>query len=163
ERWVTLVAAVDTEAVRKEQAAQTGGDLGLPAALPGDRGGVAATKAAPPAQGEAPAVPRPAHGNIRAHNVPNTPTPFGHAPVGFLSSYVPAEDPKELERLRFAARTGNAADKKLKEAVAKAVPGVHWLRYDLRTGRLIEPSVVLGPVKAFMPSGVFDANALPLA
>jgi hypothetical protein len=163
ERWVTLVAAVDAEAIRSEQAAQAA-DLVLPPARPGDRAGVASTKPAPPAEWKGPAAPpRAVEGLIGAYNVPNTPPLFGDAHVSFITGFVPPEDPKEQEKLRFAARTGNKADKKLKAAAAKAVPGVHWLRYDLRTGRLIEPNIVLGPHKAFTPRGALDAADVPLA
>jgi hypothetical protein len=163
EAWVVRVAAMDSEAIRKGLAAQS--DVGLPPARPGDRTGLAVSSPSPPKEWKPPARPaQAAEKLIGAYNVPNTAPMYGEAHVGFLAGYLLPDDPKETEKLRFEARAGKkAAIDKLNAAAAKAVPGIYWLRYDLRTGRLLDPPVRLGSHKAFSPGGVFDPSAAPLA
>src|SRR5262249_29506992 len=156
ERWVLRATDLDREAIRKERAAE---EAGRPPARARDRTGVvAATPRPPPAWAPPPPPPALPEGLVGAYNVPNTPPLFGDTQVGFLSRYVPAEDPKYSEKLRHEARAVNKEANAKLEAAVKAAPGFHWRRYDLRTGRPTGDLVRLGPVPP-----AFDPAKTPVA
>ncbi len=110
----------------------------------GDRTGLATSKAKPPEQWTKPAPPPQAERLIGAVNVPNTQAIFASAHVGFLAWWTPPESPRDIETLRWKAKTNEpGANEKLKNAT-QVFKGLRWHRYDLRTGQLTGPAIKLG-------------------
>ena len=149
DHWLIKVEPLDREAIQK---GRTGGESLQPTAKPGDRADLASKKPEPPAQWTSPpAAPEPPSGLIGAYNVPGTPPLFGDVHVGFLANYMPPEDPALLDKLRFEARMagqkGKAANEQLL-AMTPKIQGPLWLRYDMRTGKLVDPPIQLGPMNS---------------
>jgi hypothetical protein len=161
---VLYVASLDREAIRRQQAAQPH-DAARPPARPGNRTGLAAGKPAPPsAWSRPPAPPEPVAGLVGAFHVPNSPPLFGDAVVGFVSSYRRLNDGKLIESLRPKAQTGNGEAAKQLDAAYKFPSGVHWHRYDLRTGKPAGPVVELWTwATSPLTGAVYDFGTAPAA
>jgi hypothetical protein len=112
----------------------------------GDRSAVVRLKPLPPAQwNRPPAPPAPAKGLQAAVKVPNSRPLWGEATVSFLSSYAELMDGRLISELRPRAQRGDKAAAKKLEEIYKFPAGIHWHRYDLRTGRPLGPSIPLWP------------------
>jgi hypothetical protein len=164
ESRVLYVASLDREAIRRQQAAQPR-DAARPSARPGDRAGLAGVKPAPPpAWTRPPAPPPPVAGLVGAFHVPNSPPLFGDVLVGFVSSYRELNDGKLIESLRPKAQTGNGEAAKQLYAAYKSAVGVHWHRYDLRTGKPAGPVIELWPWATSPVTGIaYDFGTAPSA
>jgi DNA-directed RNA polymerase subunit RPC12/RpoP len=122
---------------------------------PGDRSAVARRKAEPPEKwARPPAPPPPPQGLLAAVHVPGSRPLWGETTVGFLSSYAELMNTRLIAELWPRARTGDKAAAKKLEELYKIPEGIHWHRYDLRTGRRLGPSVPLWPWATSAVAGI---------
>jgi hypothetical protein len=139
------VSRVNGDEVSKQIAAQPK-ITPRPEVMPGDRIGLTASKPTPPSTwSRPPAPPQPTPGLKVALNVPNSPPLFGDAVVGLISSFAQVPDSKLIAELRPKAQTRDAAAAKKLEEIYKFPDGIHWHRYDLRTGKPVSPPIELWP------------------
>jgi hypothetical protein len=164
ESLVVYVASLDRDAIRQQWAAQSKNGARPPARL-GDRTDLVIAKPAPPAEwARPPAPPPPMQGLVGAFHVPNAPALFGDAHVGFVDSYAELNDPRLIASLRPKAQRGDKEAAAKLYAAYKHPAGVHWHRYDLRTGKPAGPVIELWPwATSPFPGTALDFGSAPAA